>query len=255
MSPVSRPPNWLRLARKDFLDSYRDRTLHYVGALYVAIGAVLGRQYNLYADPGTPLSESAVVALLVVLVPVTALSGAYDVLPSDRRSGRLRLLLTLPFSRRDVVAGTALGRAAVVGALTAALLGSTGAVALVYGTVPPLVDLAVLTLASVLYGAATAGVVVAAGTPTAIGPLVLAGGGAGLFASLFWNDVVAAAWDALVGPVPAWYGALRGVDLLAAYPDAAAVAHGGDPSGVLLLVAWAVVATALGVGAFRRVAL
>lgn len=248
---MSFDPNWLRLARKDFHDARRDRTLYYMGVLYVAFGVVLGRDYAL-SNPGTALSGGVAPVLLVLLLPVTALAASFDALPEQRRHGRLRLLLTLPHPRAGVVAGTMLGRTAVVATLSGTYLAVLAATATVYGVVPPLADLSMVAVGATLYAGAVSAVVVAAGVWTGSGPLALAAAAVALFGSLTWPSLLESAWIAVVGPSPPWMAAIRSATPLAGYLDAATLLHGGDPAAAAVVVAWPPLWLAVGVAAFDR---
>jgi len=92
------------------------------------------------------LAFEATTQAVGTVVPIVALVAAYLSVAGERESGTLRVLLSLPPSRRDVVLGKFLGRAALVVAsiLLAFALGGLASLA-VYGTVP--VDVALGTAA------------------------------------------------------------------------------------------------------------
>jgi ABC-type transport system involved in multi-copper enzyme maturation permease subunit len=132
---------WRRIARKDFMDAIRNRRLLGMIATFLLVGA----GYGVVLD-NTSGSAFAVgvFTLLSLLGPIVALSLAQHSIVGKRESGELAVLLGLPFSRRDVVLGTALGR--------------TGVIA--------------LTLLATYFGAIVVGAVTGAG----IAPRLLAGG-------------------------------------------------------------------------------
>lgn len=111
----------LAIARKEFADAIRSRALVVVATLFAALLAVLV-YYQLYVIRRARLPElrtaEVVVSListqLTVLVPVLGTMLGYKAIVAERESGSLRLLLTLPHTRRDVVLGKFLGRSAVV---------------------------------------------------------------------------------------------------------------------------------------------
>ena len=248
-------PSWFLIARKDFFDAYRDRTLYYMGGLYVAFGLGLGRIYGRSAEAGALLSESYV-ALLAFLLPITALAAAYDVVPWDRRSGRLRLLLTLPFSRRDVIVGTALCRSALLSTFALGFLGLLTVTAAAHGLVPPLADLAVVAVASVLYASCTACLVVAASGWTGSGPIALTTGILGLLTLLAWASVLRTVWRTAVDPAtPGWIAAVQDLNLISGYLGTAQLLHGGEPTGVLVLLGGIALPLVIGIAAMNRTAI
>jgi ABC-2 type transport system permease protein len=124
----------LVVARKDFEDAVRSRGVLLVSVLFVGL-FVFGAYF--FADQvsqaatqagnappaqsggggGTPDSDTFLRVLssaVTLLVPVVALVASYSAIVGERTSGTLKLLLSLPHSRRDVVVGKLLGRGAVV---------------------------------------------------------------------------------------------------------------------------------------------
>jgi len=110
---------FLRIARKDFMDAVRARQVHTLVAGFALFGAYLG-----YFTPGD--IGRGVFSLLVFLIPLVGVAFTQHAVAGKRESGELAVLLGLPFSRRDVVAGTYLGRTGVV--LAAVVSAYAGAV-------------------------------------------------------------------------------------------------------------------------------
>lgn len=98
------------LARRNALDPYRSRSLWVLLFVFVAIFGLVG---YLIETSFTPLSI-VVSTILVVIGPLAALAFTYDAIAGPRQSGALRVLLSYPYTRREVVLGTFLGRVAVV---------------------------------------------------------------------------------------------------------------------------------------------
>ena len=114
--------SWLVVARKDFEDAIRSRWLLGLTALFVLLIALVA--YLLRPAPGEVASANNVLStfgnfFVGTLVPLIALVVAYNAVTGERTSGSLKLLLSLPHSRADVVFGKVLGR---TGALAAAIL-------------------------------------------------------------------------------------------------------------------------------------
>ena len=113
--------SWQAVARKDFQDAVRSRWLLGLTAAFVLL--VSGIVYVVRPAPGEALGSSALLnsvfvedALVTTLIPLIALVIAYNSVVGERESGSLKLLLSLPNSRADVVAGKVIGR---TGALAA----------------------------------------------------------------------------------------------------------------------------------------
>ena len=107
----------LAVAEKDFRDAVRSRLMIVVAVMFVAFtgGGVL-----LATTAGGPVSLGILGAIgtlrngTAIFIPIIALGIAYRAIAGEQASGSLKLLLSLPNSRLDVVLGKFLGRAAVV---------------------------------------------------------------------------------------------------------------------------------------------
>jgi ABC-2 type transport system permease protein len=120
---------WQAVARKDFEDAVRSRWLWGLSVLFVGlIGAVPAVLFGYYTPPdtsadvlfgasgsipliGLSLSYAGILAFVIAFIALVSSHGA---LIDERESGTLKLLLSLPHSRFDVIAGKSLGRAVVV---------------------------------------------------------------------------------------------------------------------------------------------
>lgn len=108
----------LQIARKDFRDAARDGQLYVLGALFLLIGLGVG---YIAGDSRTASPQDVPKVTLVGLVffgSIAAIILSYNQIVGKRASGELRVLLSLPFSRTEVVYGTFLGRLALVVAMT-----------------------------------------------------------------------------------------------------------------------------------------
>ncbi|WP_458208404.1 ABC transporter permease [Haladaptatus sp. NG-SE-30] len=111
---------WQAVARKDFRDSLRSRWLWVLSAIFV--GLFVGSAYFLGSSLGgskQPVNSDAFIGLLgnrvvALLVPLIAIVVAYSAIIGERESGTMKLLLSLPHSRQDVIVGKAVGRSGVV---------------------------------------------------------------------------------------------------------------------------------------------
>ena len=113
----------LAVAEKDFRDAIRSRLLIALTVLFVLFAALASyvvseieppQQAAITGEMTTALLINGLVQATAVFIPIVAIAAAYRSLAGERQSGSLKLLLSLPNSREDVVAGKFLGRAAVV---------------------------------------------------------------------------------------------------------------------------------------------
>ncbi|MEF8782543.1 MAG: ABC transporter permease subunit [Haloarculaceae archaeon] len=106
---------WDRLARKNVGDARRSRSLYGVVGLFVLTGGLVGYLGSGASGNGSSVLSSTL-GLMGFLVPVVALGLTYESVAGPRTDGSLQFLLALPYSRRDVVLGTYVGRIAVLAA-------------------------------------------------------------------------------------------------------------------------------------------
>jgi len=118
------------VAKKDFQDSIRSRWLWVLTVLFVLLTAGVAYAFSvLNESAGDPLTTLELLFFLQgpagILVPITALVISYKAVVGERESGSLKVLLSLPHTRGDMVLGKILGRSAslalavVVGFVTA----------------------------------------------------------------------------------------------------------------------------------------
>lgn len=137
--------------------------------LLLAIVGVFGFFVVLAAGLPALISDGPLVGYAVVwfvtvlaglLVPLIAVVASYLSIAGEREAGQLKLLLSLPPTRRDVVAGKFLGRTGVVvTSVLAAVVLAAGISFLLYGVVP-LWPYAQTTLLTVLLALAFVGLAV-----------------------------------------------------------------------------------------------
>jgi ABC-2 type transport system permease protein len=115
--------SWDVVARKDFADAVRSRGLWALSALFVIVFALpplllfyleLGQDQPAQTEGSTDVFIFFMKEASALLVPVIAIVVAYAAITHERESGTMKILLSLPHSRRDVVAGKVLGRSAVL---------------------------------------------------------------------------------------------------------------------------------------------
>jgi ABC-2 type transport system permease protein len=106
------------VAKKDFQDSARSRWLWALSVLFVLF--VAGLSYLFTSTPllgGVGQEDVTTVALLIALsgpsgflVPIIGIMISYKSIVGERESGTLKILLSLPHTRRDAILGKLLGR-------------------------------------------------------------------------------------------------------------------------------------------------
>ncbi|WP_123538772.1 ABC transporter permease subunit [Halosimplex salinum] len=116
---------WRSIARQDSALTVSARSVKYLLSLLVLGILLLGYIYPVVgAEPYTTSRFPGFAqGLLTTLVPFVGVLLGYNAVVSDRESGAIRLTLSLPQSRSDVVLGTFVSRTGVLaGTLVAALV-------------------------------------------------------------------------------------------------------------------------------------
>lgn len=148
--------SWQAIAKKDFQDSIRSRTLWVIIGLFLLLIFAL----SWWATDGNITDTDAFVAVIggtfilgvIFFVPLTGLFISIKSIVRERESGTINLLLSLPHSRSDMVIGKFVGRSAVL--TVAILVGFLPAVILllVEADVTPLYEIFALLLSTILLG-------------------------------------------------------------------------------------------------------
>ena len=160
--------SWTVIARKELRDVWGSRRTRWLLGT-VALLFVAGGYATPLMGPAEPTSAdyaSLMVGLAALLVPLVGLLLGHRTIVDERSSGRLALLLSLPYDRLDVVIGKFLARTAVLGAAVA--VGVVAGAALVnypFGSFEAGTVGAYL-LGTLLYGAAFVGIGLAISTAT-----------------------------------------------------------------------------------------
>ncbi|WP_339105270.1 ABC transporter permease subunit [Haloterrigena salinisoli] len=218
---------WRDVARKDFEDAVRSRLLWGLIAVFVAflVMSLLSAE-QLFPEPVTvdaALALSGVAMLAQLFVPGIALAVGYMAVVGERRSGSLRVLLSYPFSRGEIVVGKLAGRLLVTGAaLLIGFAAASGLVVALYG-VPDVTTFAGFVATGVLLGltftALAVGGSAAASTQGRARTLTI-----GSFVGMvfFWKPVVVGTYYAVTGSLPGiqaepWYFLLKRLNPLEAY--------------------------------------
>jgi ABC-2 type transport system permease protein len=275
---------WMVVARKDFQDARLSKALWALSALFVVFAAGMAYLYAELPGLGGDAGDLSALGLVFFLsapatlfVSITAVVLAAKSVAGERESGSMKLMLSYPHSRRDVVLGKLAGRSAVL-ALPIVLGFAVAAVVVVakYATFTP-VDYALFVLLTVLYAFAYISIVVGLSATTGSGARATAMA-IGLFVvlELLWDVVPIGVLYLLEGRLvppqefPNWALFLSGLTPSAAYvtamgavlPESPTAVLGIGPTGdvpfyladwfgLVLLVTWAVVPVSLGYLRFR----
>lgn len=269
--------SWQAIARKDFLDAVRSRTLW--GLLVLFVGLLLVVSYAGQAGSETELVQFVEFTAegFALFVPLVAVVIGYKAIVDERESGTIALLLSFPHTRLDMVVGKFLGRSAVLAIpIVVGLLVASGAIVFLYDSFP-VVEYLLFAVLSVMLGLAFLGIAVALSMLTTSSRRVTAGAfGAYIVLAVLWRDLVDAIvlilWRfdgqilaappdwvllaQLASPVESFYRlvtALFDTDSGAIYtvPDAPWFVDAWVAA--LLLVGWVVVSLGLGYLRFSRV--
>lgn len=132
--------SWTAVARKDFKDSVRSRTLLGLTLLFVVFAG--GFIYIYSSAPalvtsGPTTTQRSFATLVVALtgavyyiVPLIGLIVGYKAIAGERTSGSIKFLLGFPHTRGDLVLGKLIGRTAVVAVALLAGFAAAGLIAL-----------------------------------------------------------------------------------------------------------------------------
>lgn len=253
------------LVRRNVLDPYRSRSLWILLGVFVLSFGLVG--YLLSGNVGGGMAFS-MAQVMTVLAPLAALSFAYDSIAGPRQSGSLRVLLSYPYSRRELVLGTLVGRVLLLAlAVTAGVVAGTLS-AVVFGGTVDVVAVASVLLLSILLSTTIVGVAlgisasVRTSTRAAIGAF-----GAYLLFSAFWTLLPSVARYVLngfsfpTGQPPDWTFVWNQLNPINAFQTAVGVVAGSPVSdavyhtlwfAVLVLLGWLVLSTVVGTLRFER---
>ena len=252
------------LVRRNVLDPVRSRSIWVLLGLFALVFGLMG--YLLGGNVGGGFAWS-VAQIMAGLGPLAALGFSYDSIAGPRESGSLRVMLSYPYTRRDLVLGTLTGRVLV--------LGLTVVVGLVAGALSTLVfggtltaDLLPIALLSLLLTTTTVAIAVgiSASVSTSARAAITAFGAYLLFSG-FWSLVPSGIRYLLnglsfpQGPPPEWTFVWNQLNPLNAFRTATAAIvdtpissafYHGAAFALAVLVGWFVLSTVVGVLRFER---
>lgn len=103
----------LAIAKRDFTDARRSNVLWIAIGLFAALVGIVFATTS--TDRATPAENALwnIQAIAIWLFPIVVLVIGYLAVAGERETGRIKYLLGLPNSRRDVIVGKFLSRAAI----------------------------------------------------------------------------------------------------------------------------------------------
>jgi len=115
---------WYAVAKKEFQDALRSKGFWVLAILFTAL-FIRPVAAELYFSPATNQARSQLGMQLLIsryylnlvsfLLPIVAIFAGYAAISKEHTSGSIKVLLSLPHSRREVIIGKIVGRCAVVG--------------------------------------------------------------------------------------------------------------------------------------------
>lgn len=278
--------SWQAVARKDFRDAIRWRPFRAISVFFVPLALVVAGAYGLFSEEfgvGAASPRGLVFVLADVIsmfVSLTAIFICFKAIAGERQSGSIKLLLSLPHTRGEVMLGKIVGRTGVlavpiIGSLLAGIvLGSA-----LLGDVAPVATLVLLVVGlffALTFVSAMIGFSAMTGSTK---KAVVLTGGFDVVTELLW-DVVAktlvfvvsgfslpppADWPAWVYPIMLIPPTRAFTATLKAAIPGSSFAPGGMPEastfdavfvspwmGLVVLVLWLVVPVAIGFRVFQR---
>lgn len=272
--------SWATVARKDFQDAGRSRALWALAVLFVLLSALITWAFGslLGGEEGMDILGliGALQSPMTLFIGIIALLVGHKAIVGERESGSLKLLLSLPHSRLDVIVGKLAGRTLVLW-IAIALGFITGTVVwfvLVGGG--SLTSLGLFGALTLLYGVAYMSVAVSLSASTSSGSRATALAiGFWLLFQFLWNLVILAlrivaggfeVSTVLTQPQPDWAALLQSLSPTQAYglatirliPGAAEAGNIGSSFwaswwwSLAILVLWIVGPLAFGYWRFNR---
>jgi len=103
--------SWQAVARKDFQDASRSYLLWGLTIGFIALVSLAAAVLGYFSDNPTSTDILGLLHMLFqYVVPLIAITISFGAIVNERDSGSLKILLSLPHSRTDVILGKVLGR-------------------------------------------------------------------------------------------------------------------------------------------------
>lgn len=272
--------SWQTVARKDFQDASRSRALWALSIIFVLLSGLIVWAFGEVLGGGDGAEILGLIGALkspmTLFISIVALLVGHKAIVGERESGSLKVLLSLPHSRLDVVLGKLAGRTVVL--WLAIALGFLTGTLVWFGTVGSgsLVKLAFFAVLTLVFALAYMSVAVAISASTRSGSRATAIAiGVWLVFQFLWSLIILALRfvasgfsleTVLIQDQPSWAAFLESLNPASAYdtatttliPGAQEAANLGDSIFVtswwalLILLVWIVGPTAFGYWRFAE---
>lgn len=183
---------WSVVARKDFEDAVRAKTLWALVILFAVVIALSTWFFgDVQAQGESVAAESLIISLLIpisFILPAMGIMVGYKAIIGERDTGSIKLLLSLPHTRRDVLFGKFVGRSAVVSAavVLGCLLGAV--VFALFAKTFPFAEYLQFLLLTLVIGVVFVGIAVGFSASTKSSTLAIIGGvGLVLLFTILWD--------------------------------------------------------------------
>lgn len=270
--------SWIAVARKDFRDAARARSLWILSALFVILVAGIAYAFaTILATTGATGGEVSTLGFIGLLqspaglfISIAGILVSYRSIAGERESGSIKLLLGLPNTRTDVIVGKVIGRSLTVMVPLLVGFGLATIINLSLYTEVLIGELVLFTALTLLYAFVFTGVGVGLSSAFASTSHAAAAGIGFWFLNQIWGALALVlnlvASDGPAGePTPDWILVFRGLSPGSAYGNAAAfflpealkrqlqTAFGSLPEwyGVVVLLLWAVLGLWFGYTRFQ----
>lgn len=279
--------SWRAIARKEVSDASRSLVLWIVSALFLLFAVVVAGAFVVLSGLEGPGSEPAtaldamvfIISPVSLFAPIIALLVGYKAIVGERDSGSLKVLLSLPHTRWDVMFGKLVGRTVVMAVPVAIAFLVMGLLISVFVEPVAIGEFMLLFVLSILFAAVFVSIAIAV-SGAVRSSTVAAAAMFGVFATFFllWDVLLFALNYAIEGQVfvspmdgyPEWYlfvdmlspngaftvagqGMLPNVDLYAETFPSDVPLYLSEWAALVVLVAWLVVPYTLGYLRFRSV--
>ena len=188
--------SWTVVARKDFRDAVRSRALWALSAVFLLLAVGISVLYATFQplSGGNPTALGLIFFLASIVgtfVSIAAILACYKAVAGERERGTIKITLSLPHSRRDVILGKLVGRTGVLALpVVGALLAGTVVGGVMFGDVAPGATVlfgVVALLFTLAYVGIMVGLSATTGSTTRAAALAI---GFFLIVELFWDAVL-----------------------------------------------------------------
>lgn len=250
----------LLIAKKDVLDALRSHTLLVVTGLFTAFLAFFTYYEFEMVTPGDPAEIATLYLPVASVVAVVGTLLGYNAIVGERESGSMKFLLGQPHTRRDVVLGKFIGRAAVVSVTVLIAFTVVGVHYAVLAESPSVTAYAILMGKILLLSVIFVAVAIAFSAALRSGTVATWGAiGISVLFAFVWDTVLIVIETSMFPPqstIPNWFYLIRRLNPKYAFMNVNAADIGGTVPfyldswfGGVILVGWLL--ASLGVASLR----